>query len=423
MKVNVIGIVACSMAAILALVSMAEETKPAKIAARPGSPVTVYVAAANSAEADKSAADFVCTGKNDEAVLNQAIEALVRGGTVKLADGDYYIDAFPHEGNTAVLFGYNEGRARTINFVGGTENKGYNTRFGVGIHVTEAAMAVMDVEKGPYRVFCGTAKKPKAPGVFFKYTFVNNVNFSDIQVLFHDASKPVRGIDGSCFGNMLLDMVGVYTENYFNDRFLRRKPAKPAKGSIGVLSCHGANDEASRLGYNFVNVGGLHTGFAFQGVEHLVLKACTASRCCYGYRTIGALRKTMTWINCCDEGNTHLPLFCGSGHLTALDFNIERFSADSIPDSPDGPGSAAKEDRPGAWHGHISYTLEGNAFGLKRFWADGSGLNVRTENLNHSRTERPKFPEYLETYFDKKTNKTLTWNGSIWVDAMGTPVE
>ena len=391
--------------------------------AAPDSPQIVRVAAANSSEAEKAAADFVCTGTNDEAVLTKAVETLTRGGTLKLADGDYYIDAFPYEGNTAVLFGYNEGRARTINVVGGTENKSYNTRFGVGIHVTEKAIRAMDPGKGPYRLFCGTSKKPKAPGVFFKYTFVNNVNFRDIQILFHDASKPWRGIDGSCFGNMQLDMVGVYTEQYFNDRFLHKKPAMPAKGSTGVVSCRGANDEASRIAYDWVNVGGMHTGFLFQGVDHLVLKACTAARCCYGYRATTGTPKTMTWINCCDEGNTHLPFLGGKGHLTAIDFNIERFNADYIPDSPDGDGSAAKEERPGAWHGYISYTLQGKAFGLKRFWAEGSGHNFRTVNLDHSMTSRPEHPEYLETYFDKATNKTITWNGEMWVDAMGNRVD
>ncbi len=395
--------------------------EPAVLPERPGSPVVLRVAAANSTAADKAAADLVCTGANDEAVLTKAVATLVRGGTLKLADGDYYIDAFPYENNTAVYFGYNNGQARTINVVGGTENKSYNSRFGVGIHVTKKAMDAMDAN-GTYRVFCGTGRKPDAPGAFYTYTFVNNVNFRDIYVLFHDASKPVRGIDGSCFGNMELAMVGVYTERYFKDRFLHEKPAAPASGSVGVVSCRGSNDEASRIGYDFVNVGGLHTGFLFQGVDHLVLKACTAARCCYGYRATSGTPKTMTWINCCDEGNTHLPFFGGSrGHLTAIDFNIERFNAAYIPDSPDGGGPAAQEAKPGSWIGYISYTLQGKAFGLKRFWAEGSGVNFRTVNLNHSLSRRPDFPEYLETYFDKKTNKTLTWNGKIWVDAMGNP--
>ena len=394
----------------------------AKIAERPGSPMTVRIAAANSTQADKAAADFVCSGTNDEAVLTKAVELLTRGGVLKLADGDYYIDAFPYEGNTAIHFGYNDGQARTINVVGGTVNKSYNTRFGVGIHVTEKAMAAMD-DKGPYRVFYGTKRKPKAPGAFYTYTFVNNVNFSNFYVLFHDASKPLRGIDGSCFGNMHLDMVGVYTERYFKDRFLHEKPATPARGSIGIVSCRSSNDEASHIGYDYANVGGLYIGFLFQGVDHLVLKACTAARCCYGYRTVGKAHKTMTWINCCDEGNTHLPRFGGSGHLTAIDFNLERFNAAYIPDSPDGDATAALEDKPGSWHGYISYTLQGNAFNINRFWEKGSGESFETLNLRHSRVARPENPEFLETYFDKKTNKTLTWNGKIWVDAMGNPVK
>ena len=131
----------------------------------------------------------------------------------------------------------------------------------------------------------------------------------------------------------------------------------------------------------------------------------------------------MTWINCCDEGNTHLPYFEGSGHLTAIDFNIERFNHTYIPDSPDATGPYAVEKEPGNWHGFISYTLQGKAFGLKRLWKDGHGVNFKTMNLDHSLSERPSNPEYLETHFDKSTNKTITWNGKEWVDAMGNAVE
>ena len=389
---------------------------------RPGSPTTVYVAAVNSSAADRSSADFVCMGRNDEIIISRAVELLERGGTLKLADGDYYVDSFPYEGNTAIFFGYNNGQARTINVVGGTENKSYNTRFGVAIHVTGRAFAAM-ADGGTYRVFKGAERKPKAPGDFFTYTHVNNVNFRDIYILFHDASKPLRGIDGTGFGNMYLCMVGIYTERYFKDRFMHEKPAMPVRGSIGVVSVPGSNDEASRVGYDYVNVGGLHTGFLFQGADHLVLKCCSAARCCYGYRTVSGSPKTMTWINCCDEGNTHLPYFEGKGHLTAIDFNIERFNAAYIPDSPDATGPHAAEKEIGNWHGFISYTLQGRAFGLERFWKDGHGINFKTKNLDHSLSERPANPEYLETYFDKFTNKTITWNGREWVDAMGKVVE
>ncbi len=67
--------------------------------------------------------------------------------------------------------------------------------------------------------------------------------------------------------------------------------------------------------------------------------------------------------------------------------------------------------------------MQGKAFGVNRFWAEGSGHNFRTVNLDHSMTSRPEHPEYLETYFDKTTDKTLTWNGEMWVDAMGNRVD
>ena len=125
-------------------------------------------------------------------------------------------------------------------------------------------------------------------------------------------------------------------------------------------------------------------------------------------------------INCADEGNTHLPRFNGSGQLTNIDFNIERFNADFIPDDPEGGGSAqAEEETPGSWHGFISYTMQGEAFGLHQLWKEGHGTGFRTVNLYHDRNSRPDYPEYLEAYFDRRLNKTLTWNGNSWIDALG----
>ena len=84
--------------------------------------MTIGIAAADSAEKDKRAADVICTGRHDEETINAQIEKLTRGGTLRFFDGSYRIDAFPHEGNTAILFGYNDGNARVINVVGDTEN-------------------------------------------------------------------------------------------------------------------------------------------------------------------------------------------------------------------------------------------------------------------------------------------------------------
>jgi len=359
-------------------------------------PRSLVVAAENSPFEQKREADLICAGRHDERVLNAAIARLRFGGTIRLADGDYFIDGFDQEGSSAIHFGYNDGNARTISIRGTTENKSYNTRFGVTLHVTKAAMDAMSTN-GTYRVFYGTARRPKAEGDFFTMTHVNNVNFSNFYLYFNDASKPLRGIDGSNFGQMYVDLVGIYTERYFKDRFLHEKPATPCRGSVGVWSTPSSSDEMSRVGYDWVNVGGLHTGFHFDRADHFVLRSCSAARCCIGYSFDGG-PKTLTMLNCCDEGNTHLPHFTGRGHLTAIDFNIERFNADFIPDDPDGDvNHGATEEIPGGWRGFISYTLQGGAYGLlneltgadkrgghpsARFWEPGSGKNFRTVDLN-----------------------------------------
>jgi len=347
------------------------------------------VAASNSRAEQKRAADWTCTGTNDERTISAAIASLTEGGTVLLLDGDYNVDAFDGEGNTAILFGYNGGNARTVTLSGVTENKSYNTRHGATIHVTKRAMDAMGTN-GSWRVIGGTARKPKAEGDFFSYTHVNNANFAKFFILFHDASKPLVGIDGRNFGNMSLDLTGVYTESYFRDRFLHLKPATPCRGSVGYWSVPSSNDEMSRVEYAYANAGGLHTGFVLEGVDHLVMRSCSAARCCYGY-VFKDCTKTLTMLNCCDEGNAHLPKFVGRGHLTAIDFNIESFNAAYIPDTPEtGASRFATETVRGGWHGFISYTMQAKSFGRGVepwggpgvFWERGHGRNFRMQDLN-----------------------------------------
>ena len=382
----------------------------------------IILAAADSSAEDRARADFLCTGEHDEEIINQAVASLVSGGTIQLLDGNYRIDGFAQEGNAAVYFGFNEGRARVVNFIGDTENKSYNTRFGTVIHVTEKAVRAMDAGQD-YRVFYGCSAKPEAPPDWFTYTHVNNVNFANFYLMISNASRRIVGIDCGNFGSSMIRQVGIYTENYFRDRFLHLKPAAPVPGCIGVISCPSSNDEMARIGMDTVCAGGLHTAFFINETDKLIMRTCTAARCCYGYVFQGGA-KTLTLLNCSDEGNTHLPLFAvrpgRSGHISNIDFNIERFNPDFIPDDPEGNGEPhAVEEAPDSWHGFISYTMQGDAFGLKRFWKEGHGRNIQTVNQNHSRTARPEYPEFLETFFDMTLNRTLTWNGKNWVDPAG----
>lgn len=88
-------------------------------------------------------------------------------------------------------------------------------------------------------------------------------------------------------------------------------------------------------------------------------------------------------INCCDEGNTHLPKFGGDGYITYIDFNVQRFNADYIPNHIDGNNEHhATVDSPNDWHGYISYTLQGSAFNLTEFLYGDDGKNFVTIDQN-----------------------------------------
>lgn len=192
-------------------------------------PTEILVAAANARSFEKAKADFVCAGTNDERIINAALARLVYGGTLRLADGNYSIDGFEQEGDSAICLGYNEGLTRVITIRGTTESKIYGEARGAILHVTKRAMDAMETNR-TYRVFYGAGRIPEGPGDTYSYTHVNNVNFINLIIRFHDASKPLIGIDGRHFGSMELDLVGIYTERYFPDRTardsFRRRPSR-----------------------------------------------------------------------------------------------------------------------------------------------------------------------------------------------------
>lgn len=187
--------------------------------------------------------------------------------------------------------------------------------------------------------------------VFYTWTHINNLWFENFNIKVPGAKRKIIAIDCRNFGNGSMKTLRICTENITVERYTHIKPETPVPGFIGVYSVGSSNEGAIGRGYDFR----------------------------------GHVAKTLTMINCCDEGNVHLPQFSGEGHLTCIDFNIERFNADYIPDDITGNTTYyAKETVPGGWHGFISYTLQGNAFGLKQFWAEGSGINFKTADLNKS---------------------------------------
>lgn len=336
----------------------------------------IYIAASNSSDKNKAVADYICTGTNDEVVIQQAVDELTHGGTIQLLDGDYYFDSFPV--NNSCVYFKNSGYARTITIKGTTENKSYLSHYGVAIHVTKNAWDSITDDTQRYCVFDST---PYKMPIGDWSALINNANFENMYIFLYNSQKKVTGINGFNLSSMEIVQVGVYSEQYFHDRFYHVKPATPID-TIGVITPEASNDEMARIGLNCLNVGGLHTGLIIKHTDHVIAKTCTIARCCYGYVFNGPSAKTLTLINCCDEGNTHLPRFINNGQLTMIDFNIERFNADYIPDDADGNTYPYATEENGNWSGFISYTLQGNAFNTNgKFWAKNTGKKFKTINL------------------------------------------
>jgi parallel beta-helix repeat protein len=98
---------------------------------------TKIVAASNSSQAAKDAADYVATGTGDQAQINAALTALpAGGGRVYLAEGTYYLSAAISVPNNTTLAGSGAGSKITIpNTQNGSYNLIQNTDTATGTHI------------------------------------------------------------------------------------------------------------------------------------------------------------------------------------------------------------------------------------------------------------------------------------------------
>ncbi|HSX36540.1 MAG TPA: hypothetical protein VLG13_00225, partial [Patescibacteria group bacterium] len=97
---------------------------------------TKIVAASNSSQAEKDAADYVATGSGDQATINTALTA-ASGGSVYLMEGTYTISAAISIPNNTTLAGADAGTIITLpNAQNGTYNMITNTDTSTGTGVT-----------------------------------------------------------------------------------------------------------------------------------------------------------------------------------------------------------------------------------------------------------------------------------------------
>ena len=408
------------------------------IAANPNF-LTVYIAASNASDESKSKADFVCTGTNDESVINTVIASHSSTGcTIKLSEGEFNIGSFSQNSDnvmpTAILF---KGGSNRVTF--NIEGHGIpgvliadGTTPGAGaftkIKITDSCYDALD-NSNPFSVFRSTEQKVK-------------FNLRNLGIHAKSNSKPITYINGFYSENICLDDIWIWNDNY------NSKPSPNTK-CYGVVGTKGSNLGIS-YEWNKVDVYGCYEAFRISG-EHLILRQCVARFGIYPYtfgivtNPSGANTHPITLINCADECNQKMPLFGINGEsgqtdnkgarqaVTFIDYNIEWVANQTIP----GTREYAKELYPNMYKGSIEYTIQeawgGNSKNSKTipFWDSGSGHGFVSRNQAHELSgttlERESYSDagaanFMQTFYDTDLNKMVFYDGTDWRDMNGTTV-
>lgn len=404
----------------------------------------VRLAASNSRSEAKSAADYVCTGTNDERVIQAAIDDCAKTGRqLFLFAGLYRLDAvrdFDDGGPRTAVCLRNmhrefavKGERRQV--IGWPKDMDVN---GVVLYLRPEALpsdgSSVDIVRGEWSregIMNGSA-----------------LTLRNVSIWAPDSQHALRALDlqrvNSCeLHNVQLRAMGKALLQGL--KYPYGNPPPPIRDNIGITLTDGSNNAP----VNLVNVSSSGFGQCFQvGGEHVVMVNCSATFGLYGF-TFGnypyhcAFNHPITMINCCDEQNVNMPLFASCGddggkmhgcqEVTMVSFNFERVAA-HVPGKK--LGDLMRETRPGTWRGQIGFTTQPdwhaiNSVDLPLWAEDGSGSGFRTVNNAHkpacTTAERKRYyPQYMQQLFDvdlKKLVICIDTKNRVWVDANGNKVD
>lgn len=407
----------------------------------------ICIAASNSTAEFRAKANFVCSGVNDEATIQKAVDLCVKQSkNLYIFNGKYNIDRFNDHNDNGPLSAIRIPNAhREIKIIGQNHEYGFQKSYdnGVVFYVSENALSsIKNISVDVLR--SAWTKKGIQNG--------SSLHMENIAIVLASNSHPVRCIDLRRCDRVDLKNISLisYGDNITpdSDVGLGTPPPIPVKGCIGLTMTDGSNYDYSN--YTNVQTWGFDEGIQVGG-EHVVCINCGVAIGNYGF-TFGnyeancGCNHPITLINCLDERNINLPYFgkwCGDDNrngkrltgnqeITLISFNIERVESQA----PGGKlGELMKEEIPGSWCGSIDFTAQTawsaiNSVDFKLWESDGSGSRIKSKNNCHksiaSTAERNSYyPMLGQQIFDTDLNKMLICIDSdkkIWVDFLGTIV-
>lgn len=408
--------------------------------------MNLYVTVAPKNYSGNAKADFLCSGKNDEIVIQQAINAADKNNkNILLLNGIYNIDGFHDYYNdngpkTAICF---PNTWKEIGFFGENFEYGFQKRYDNGVVFYVSAQALngiseeTDVIRGQW-TGAGIQNGSSLHMENIAVVLANNEHKIRCVDLRRTDRVEVKNISLVSYGDLIApnSPLGLGT-----------LPPIPAKGCIGLTMTDGSN-------YGFSNYVNVHTYGFDEGIqvggEHVVCINCGALIGTYGftfgnYKTNCGSNHPITLINCMDERNINMPLFnaCGDsdgkgGYLqggqevSLISFNMERVESQT----PGGKfGDFMKEVYPGTWRGNIDITIQPawchtNAADCQIWENDGSGSGIKTRNSCHKQVCSTKerlsyYPTLGQQIFDTDLNKMVVCtdpHAKKWVDFNGNIV-
>lgn len=391
----------------------------------------VYVAAADSAGEDKVCADFICSGTYDTDIIQKAVDMVAygkfnaKGGEVVLFAGNYDIRLDQNRRVAiqlpSVNYEYTDIDTNTTNVT----LRGY-THSADNVHLNLRQSIYDNLVDVTEWVVIGTRDSRS-----YCHHSVQNMHIN-----IPSARKKIVCIDGSYLASLeCIDVVcNVLDKGHYNNV----GSYVPNFNCIGIRGNFGGNNMRNYEWKNCICYG-FGQGFAVGG-EHLLMIKCAALFCKYGFTfnsyaaSANISNHPITAINCADEANFNLPLFCTlydyktgnprgemSQAVTFINFSLELHT-----DWLAVEGDRMKEQTPGQYYGVITYSN----WGSTRIFENGSGLNFEVNNLQckkiGSSEYRRSMPfQQMSQFYDTTINKMcylIDRDNNLWVDANGNQV-
>lgn len=395
-------------------------------------PSRVHIAAYDSNEAAKKRSDIVCTGSNDQNLIQSLLDAMdgIHDRLCELVfeSGTYHIGAFSNFSDsdlpTAIRIGHNK-----LIVLRGFDQGALRDKSGARFVVDPSAYDGFP-EDTQFNVIAVSNRNGRN---------FNHIELRNFAVELPDIDHKVIVLNTFCAGGATLENLRLVCNGRGYSRI-------PVEGLIGV---RGQNVNPNGFGQYWKDIicSGFHEAFQMGG-EHIVAIGLLAYQSYYGYTfgnyptaQDGVWEHPITLINCSEELCASLPLFATCGSTSApnarglqcvdmISHTMELRRAENYTQREVLP---ARETVPGTWCGNITFAANRlaqsfeNAVDVK-FWEDGSGTRFKTRNSAHAlagtTAERLSYvPTYVQTYYDTDLEKMLIFDGRRWVDSRGKAVD